>query len=599
MTNRLNKRVDVTYRPAVPYQPAVPAYCVLVPYEVPGYQHIDIITTPQGGLVEVPGPYTPPRTVYVDQCFPRVPAVQAVPESVTYSVPQGWNAGARSVSQLDADGYVTFKVVDPVVAVVVGFSATDTTTLPAEQTHAFYVHGAQVQVMESGTVVATASVAHAGANVYRIERHGVTVTYSVGGWSYVSTVQSGGAVVLDASLYAASDYVDTPVLAALTAPVGYGAGALFALQGYGHDSSTYADGVGALRAFRGVGAGATLNAGGGTMRGLLGTGSNIVDYSWGDGALPALTGVGDAGYPLFATAEGIGAVPMLAGVGLGLVGEIGAGVGKLRSLAGYGADAHGYAEGVGSLGAMYGYGDEGWPIPNEVNETDVLLMGDFAIAQDVQIGRVSEGLHLTDTYFGAKSIDAVYVDALLLDDSLTMVRAIEATIMSGMLLGNTVAPLLALALEPTQYAVNTLSGALTTYVNFGFDSFTRAGQQLYGAMADGVYRVRAGSDNGVPITATMDFGQLEFGGLTAKSIETVFLGLSTDGQVYLRMRADNGLETVFMARERGPSFRINGSKRVAGRRWNITLEVVDATDLALDSAEYCVFDTKRRWTSLR
>lgn len=604
MANRLSKRVDISYQAAVPYQPAVAGYCVLIPYEVPGYQHVDITYDVFGNLVTIPGPYTPPRTVYVEQCFPDIPAQQAVPAKITYSVPQGWNAGARSISQLDADGYVMFKVSDPVIAVAVGFSAADTTPLPSEQTHAFYIHGTQVQVMEKGAVVATASVSHAAANVYRIERHGVFVTYSVGGWSYTSSVQSGGPVVLDASLYAASDYVDTPMMAALTAPVGTGTGTLLALQGSGYDNSTYSDGVGSMRVMSGVGAGYTPNIGGGSAKALKGTGAEIAGYSWGEGSMPAFTGDGDAGYPLFTTAEGVAAIPLMVGVGLGLVGAVGTGSGSMKHMVGFGADAHGYAEGTGTFGVMYGYGDQGWPVPGEVYETDVLLMADYFIAVSTPIGTAMSELGLGDYYTDTVLIDGTIYDALLLSDNVSATRALTAMIMDGLELGTDLSNInfddvtspRIVGSMPIQYAVNPLTGALTTYSNFGFSSFANVGGLTYGAKKDGVYLLRPGDDNGSPITIEIDLGSSNFGTPLAKVIESVSMAVTTDAQVYIKLRADDGDELVYRLDDRGSMMRTLTARGVSGRRWHLSVQMIDANHMELEQIEQRVAVSTRRWS---
>lgn len=604
MANRLIKPGGVQYTPAVPYQPAVPAYCVMEPYTIPAHYTIktEIFRDPKTGelfILQTSQEWVPESTGYRQVCFDAIPEQQAVPGRAQVTGTVGWDSGARSIAQLDANGAVRFSVVDQAVAVVVGLAAQDVSTLPSEPSHALYIHGTTIDVMEMGVVVHTASIAHDGSNEYSITRNGATVLYSCGAWSYVSKLLSNGAVILDASLYSFGDFVDNPEFdTSAGVATGSGIGAIPLMDGNGYDSASYADGIGRTAAFTGVGYGAQLVTGGGTIGPLLGVGSESTNYTYGVGGFGPLTGTGNGGFPETVVAYGVDAIPPLAGVGVGLVGTVGTGSGAMGPMSGWGGE-NGYAEGVGVMGPLTGYGVGGAPTPGMIAYFDALGVGDFFLAAGNPVGSAISGLELASNALGVPAAYAVYVDALMVSSTVTMFQSIEASIMSGLLLGNDLSTLLQIEVEPSQYAVNVLNGALTTYVNFGFDAFTRAGQQLYGSKSDGVYMVRPGDDNGLPIRAIVDFGQYTYGSNTIKSIEAVFLGLSTDGQVYLRMRADDGQERVFVARERGPSFRVNGSKGIGGRKWNITLEVVDATDMVLDTVEHCIFDTKRRWTSQR
>jgi hypothetical protein len=236
----------------------------------------------------------------------------------------------------------------------------------------------------------------------------------------------------------------------------------------------------------------------------------------------------------------------------------------------------------------------------------VVLVGDFLLAQDVQIASISDSLAITDTLDVVIGVtDAVY-DVLMLSDTLTAQQAIDAFIGASLLLGNGVsslyqfddpsAPGRLVGGEPAQYAVNTLTSAFTNYSGFGFGSFATVGQTPYGAKTDGIYRVRAGDDDGSGLDAFVDFGSTAFGSTSVKSVESVYLGAATDGQLYVRM--DTGLDSrLYRVVQRGDMMRALTAKGVGSRIWNVSLEVVDTTDFELDVVEIQVGVASGRWRS--
>lgn len=603
MANRLKKLADARYTPGTPGQPYVPGYCTLVPYTVPGYQQVTTqLFLGEDGELHIfytTGAYVPPKTAYRQVCYPSRPYIPAVPPTVTYTAINGWNGGARSVDQLDGDGYVEFQVNSGASATVVGFSSQDLSNLPSEPSHALYIHGSAVDVMESGVVVHTASVSHTYANVYRIERRGLTVTYSSGVWSYTSAAPSSGAVFVDAAMYASGDFIDNPVVESL-GNTGEAAGSLAAMFGHGYEGA-YAEAYGSLGAMTGEAGVIFVTSASGSLQALTGVASDY-PYNYGSGALQALAGTGDGGYPEVSLIYGVGVMPSMLGTSVGFTGEVGTAIGSLAAMAGLASEGA-YGEVRGTLPALTGYADSGWPIENEKFHQEVFLVGDFYVASNPASGSILDELELTDEFVYGLSVDDVIYDALALSDSLTVEQAIEALIEASLLLGNDLSAALRLELpggviagEPVQYAVNVLTGALTTYSGFGFSSFARSGQELYGCKGDGVYRVRHGDDDGDLIQGHVDFGTTDFGSTGVKAVESVYLGVATDGQVVARLVADDGDERQYRVVQRGPIMRAVTAKGVGGRMWNVALEIIDAREFELDVLEVQV-GISRRWGS--
>lgn len=603
MANRLKKLADARYTPGTPGQPYVPAYCVTETYKVPGYQSgtTTIVLDEQGRVVSQvnTGPYVPPRNVKIRTCFPAQPYVPAVPPTTTYTAVNGWNGGARSIVQIDRDGFAEFQVNTNPAAVVVGFSDTDVSSLPSEQSHALYIHSTIVDVIERGVVVHTAPISHTYANVYRIERRGLTVTYSSGVWSYTSANPVDTALFLDASIYASGDYVDNPTLEALSND-GTAAGSLAAMVGHGYEGA-YAEAYGSLGAMSGEAGTLFVVTAGGQLPALTGVVSEGL-YVYGGGTLQALTGQADGGYPEVSLIYGVGIMGSMLGTAHGLTGEVGTVEASLPAMGGLASEGV-YGEVRGTLPALTGYADSGWPVPNEDYQQDVVLVGDYYVPSSPASGSIAERLEITDEFAYGVSVDDVIYDALALTDALTVEQAIEAIIEASLTLGNDLSGALRIELpggviagEPLQYAVNVLTGAITTYSGFGFSGFARCGQDLYGCKADGVYRVRRGDDDGDPIQGHIDFGTTDFGSTGVKSVESVYLGVATDGQIVAKLVADGGDERQYRVVQRGPIMRAVTAKGVGGRMWNVALEIIDASEFELDVMEVQV-GISRRWGS--
>ncbi|MNN47597.1 hypothetical protein D3C81_1620250 [compost metagenome] len=142
--------------------------------------------------------------------------------------------------------------------------------------------------------------------------------------------------------------------------------------------------------------------------------------------------------------------------------------------------------------------------------------------------------------------------------------------------------------------MNVLTRALSQYQGFAFDAFANVNQLLYACRSDGVYLVRPGDDNGDAIDAFVDFGATDFGLTTVKGLDAVYLGATTDGQLFVRLRNETS-DRLYRVKQRGPIMRSDPAKGASGRIWNIALEVAAATDFELDLIEVLATPTGRRW----
>jgi hypothetical protein len=598
MANQLKKLADVQYTPGRPYVPAQPAYCYWESVQSPGSWVLRTETTP--GVITIWYEYVPGRVTSKRVCVPGVPARSAIPARTTYTAIIGWNAGGRSVHGIDTDGYFEFKIGPAPIGVVVGLVSQNITTLPTEASHAFYAHDTVVEVVEFGQVVATAPSAFSAANPMRISRSGSQITYTYDGWSYTSTEPSFDTQFLDASLYYTGDSVVDPVIGLAADVDGVVDAALSALSGLASDFDYDVDGgygqvAGVLPRLTGV---ATLvntrvYAASGTLPSLTGLASDfLLPYGQVSGALPSITGDASGGFPAPAFVYGYGILPALSGASIALVGQAGEVDAELPLLAGMATDRlTPWGQAYGTLRALQGGAVLTTPAADRPTLRQGFALGDYFYAPLLARETIREGLQLASQLDATITVSESYLDGLIMQDTYSVSQVLQAIINAGLVLGGASDP----SIAPTQYAVNILTGALSTYEGFDFRGFCTTGGQTYAVRADGLYRIRPGDDNGVPITVDIDLGADGFGTPNAKTIEAVYLGVATDGIVYLRANVD-GTERRYRVVQRDPMMRALLARGVTGRRWNLALEVVDATEMELDLVEILVAVNQRRWT---
>lgn len=145
-----------------------------------------------------------------------------------------------------------------------------------------------------------------------------------------------------------------------------------------------------------------------------------------------------------------------------------------------------------------------------------------------------------------------------------------------------------------QFAVNQANGALTTYRNFGFAGFSRAENNTYAIRDDGLYILRAGDDDGAPYDATIDFGLDDFSTVARKNVDSLYLGLGTNGVVYARLRDELGDEHTYTVSQTTPTARAICGRGKQARSWGLRLDIIDAVGMELDTVEFSINIAVRR-----
>lgn len=118
-----------------------------------------------------------------------------------------WDAGARSIATLEGGGAFSFSV-GKAVGIICGLNSLDESADYLEIEHAFYIENGQTRIIENG-IYKTAFTAYTTlTSVFKIERIGTSVTYTLDGdLLYTSSLPSTGTVFLDCSLFAKDDTI--------------------------------------------------------------------------------------------------------------------------------------------------------------------------------------------------------------------------------------------------------------------------------------------------------------------------------------------------------------------------------------------------------
>lgn len=526
-------------------------------------------------------------------CYSAIPAVQGVPAKTQLDSKLGWNAAARSIRSISGDGFVQFRSCLKPIGMVAGFANDDIGTSFNESTHAFYMHGTSIQVVEQGIVIATTPYSPADDPLLTIVRRSGEVTYYADTWHLRSTQQSTGPILLKAYLYCAGDFVDSPrigPIAEVPPLTSYGVltGSLPRLAGLFADHD-YASLDGVLPRMTGAFTAQALNVLSGRMPRMAGLFADH-DYASLDGILPVLSGSFVGGEPAFTVTELSGLAPLMVGSFLGRSGTSGALSGSLPRLAGLFADDD-YAELRGAMpGGWLSYFDDG-PAPGSYGEMEFLYLADYVVFQPIIFLVVHDGLQFADSASIVLLYDRAVYDGLALSETASPSAIIEAMVRDGLSLGDSID----VSRQALQYAVNIATGAVTTYSNFDFHGFVNAGGETYGYRPDGLYRLGGTTDDGELLEALLDLGSLDPGTNLKQGLSGAFLGLSTDGEAFMRLVGDDGQEWLYQIENRPQSARAKFGKGLASREWRVSLHFVEVSDVDLQSIEFLVYTAARRW----
>ena len=499
---------------------------------------------------------------------PPTPPVVGSPARSVYDLHLGWNAGARSVETLPQNwvGTATFDIGKSIGAVV-GF--TPTASIPSTSRYSFsaiaygvVVANGIIQVRERGVTTKTIATA-TGNDTIEARVDGSLIEWRVNG----TLVHRGGfsmpgSYALDAVMYAGGDQVDNPVLTEgavgdpnggtllMAAPrirvAGDGQGAQLRLRPVALLASQdkvaqAALTMGAVRAVSGPLPMGTLR-----MRPVRVSAAEAANNAFAELRMLAPTAAGDieGGDAAFVPSYSIGVMgflPLISGGAIlgGGVMEGAVAMPRLRVLASQNA----YGESrlaLQPVGAL-AYAEE---ITPRVDARDLVRAPATSTSTAYVAIVISESIGAS----GAHSIGAVTLTAEMLEqidanDTAGLTARIVAAAVEQLGLGERARALVfrvingqpVLVEDGHAWAVNTETNASTRYENYSFSGMMAVRGRHFGVRANGVYLLDGADDAGQAIESGVALGKHDFGTNQLKALSAVYAGISSTGQVLLRV----------------------------------------------------------------
>jgi hypothetical protein len=548
-------------------------------------------------------------TAYV----PPTPAIPGVASSLITDYNLGWNAGARSIEFFRNDGFVEFTVPGSTVGACVGLSTTDDSATYVDIDHAFYVARDVARIYERG--IERLYIGASAGVVYRIQRAAGVVTYYVDDvLVYTSALTTTLPAFLDASMYAGGDTVTDAIIDDL-ANIAISLPTLSVLAGdayascsismrtlllLGGDAAStspnltdlmedFASGLvseGETRRLAGIVATANLSIA--PLQILGGSG----DIAGGTITIAPITI--DAGSALAAPPYALASIATgyLTLAGTGLAGAFGGADVETRSLLLLGGEGS-YADSQLSLPSLIVYGStyEGLLEGSLLSGASVAtpLAGDYVIVvlMDVDLS-VSAVLAVQLTKTATMDV------SLSMNAALTAIISQLAVSMSNTLSITTGAPPTD---EDTQaWVLNMDNEAVSTYENFGFNSFAKLGDEYFGCKADGLFVLDGDTDDGALIRASINYGKQDFGSKMLKRPEYAYIGVSSTGTMYVKLTA-NGTAYTYAARRADADLstqRVEFGRGISANYMQFEIYNHDGGDFELDSVEFHYVELTRR-----
>ncbi|GKS91224.1 hypothetical protein [Acidovorax sp. SUPP2539] len=523
------------------------------------------------------------------------PGTPSTPSTSRTELNLGWTGGAHTVDVLTEDGAFAFSVPQASGAVV-GLAANDSTTSPAEASHALQFGSGRYRVTEGGVYQGVSGV-HVPGTTYRISRSaGVVKISAAGDVVYTSSTPSSGPVSLDAALYAAGDTV--VYLGMTQSAEGHGAATMEPIQAAGGDP--YAKGTASLGVFKASGEGYDIWRVNSSIGRFLSRGGDYA-YGAGEGALGLFSVAGEAGFPEPDFGIGTARLALFLSGGQGLTGGVGGGGATMQPLLALGADApYGASGSASNIGAEWFAFGQGGPLEDKAEMLSLLVCADgLAPFTYLAVSFTSSAAVIGS--LGVQTVLSATMDSgVLASFSAGLSSVLAARFDSEMALssqaGNTKFTGSRRAEDSKTWVFNYGTGATSEYSGFDFDQMYEREGRYYGTRGTAVYLLAGESDAGAPIDAFVSFGKQTFGTSALKHLPTFYAGLASTGELLLRV--STGKETFTYrprrvdAHTRTQRFDLGRGLRASYYEFELFNQA--GADFDLDSVEFVVLPTTRR-----
>lgn len=578
----------------------------------------------------------PKAQCYTSQVYqPAVPAtpgtapIPPTPAQVIADNNQGWNAGALSSVALlpGQNSGFRFKIFKGSAGVGIGLATYNEHTSVNDIHRGFlWTSAGGLQIIEGGVFRYSAATLFDEGAYLRIEREGTTVRYYVQDvLARTHTISAAETYYLDAHLYQAGDYVEDPDMYDIVAmSINDSAATSFKLSGdlrcdisantsavaeirknsdvdlrlvNAASTDTYANALSeralSVAALASTTQSARLATDGGdtstaylqafasdTVRaGAASTTSYLVGEAYSSYFVVRPQGVNSVSYPLISNS-------------LCLTGELGfVEEAASQPVIGLSADRS-YAGSETSMVPLTGVAYCENPLEanlitylfaitglDTINDLYVVMRSDMSVATLVAATKVS----------GADATSTATVGDTMLPQSVMLAEILSALNISA---GTGVEDS-----EASVWVVNLTNGATTRYENYSFSQYMNIGGKLYGVKQDGVYLLgSSATDDGADIRASVDFGKEDFGVTEHKALQAVYLGVKSDGKLYVRVvdDSDNAYFYPVAASAVMNTVRATTGRGLKANYYSLQLHNEGGADFELAEAEFLAVPLNRR-----
>lgn len=580
--NKLIKTGIVSFIPATPAVVGRPAYC-----QTEYKQQQEIIF--EDGILKIIV-----KDVPVTVCYPAIPSTPAIPSEESVKPMTGWNAGAISNQFYEGDCEFSFNVTVNPVGIICGLTNWTALRNYYHIKHGFYFKAdeqggstPQVAIIESGVIQKVLTnielmymplfmVRASQGNIYYLVDNEIV---------HVSHNTMTGDIYASSTLYLINDSVDNPVfkkiadIASVELPLMASGGnvegnyASIRLDPFNLEatSGNYANIKLELEvnSFQGEYAGINAKLEPFTIEAVSDSAPSITAST--------LTIALDPFYiePTFIPNGGVASLALPLDLKLGVITDYPYYATANIVLSALELNAKSYPEQEGVI-----------------THQEYLVLNTESLIDTAFIMVFAESLTINSIVDIGLVFNINIAESLLINDQVSLSHALTLLIQEKIRIASH-----ANAPKQTsnyQYAVNVANFALSLYDNFDFTSFTYCNGVTYGIKADGLYRLTGVTDNGQLIKAEIDVGTKDWGSPNIKRVSSAYVGIRSDGDVYLKVIADDGEEKIYRFEERESQRREFMAKGVAGRYWRVRLILDDVSYAEVDSLEFEVGVSQRR-----
>lgn len=539
-----------------------------------------------------PVSYSPgrPGGVTSTTCYPAIAGQAGSPARYDYVDNFGWNAGARSRSPIPASGFIRGTLPNSPAGVQLGFCRRRFTHTYSEMSHSLVARRDAYTVVEYGSTVFGPAPLPPGST-FVVRRIGGLVSYLVNDEEvYRSATPSVGETYGAAMLYAVSDFVDSPVIAALETPIAFSTRtppvAIAAAETGDYTAALLRM---APIQFQAVAVALDVIRFSATLPPVIAAIAPTADAQWVDVDLPpvgfrATLAIAEE---LITNFIGLVPPPILSATALqGAAIQFSADLRVVSAIA---------TEPYNAVQATFPYRlrtltSEPYMPAGVIDGSDAAIVLDWSQFESAILLLAHDSLGVDESAELVIVLDLATEERLEYADSATVGQLVDLVATETVAVASSTSVARKQAL---QYAVNWLTGALTEYENFDFHGFATCGGDTFAWRPDGLYRLGADTDAGELISGLINYGNTDFDTTYAKRAAAAYVGVRTDGQCYLRV-VTNGVTRVYKTHGTDDVRKAKLAQGVLARYWGVTMELVDASFATVDSVEIELQTTDRR-----